>query len=357
MVDVLREELRDFAHHPPTEREMPAIRRSSLGGFLAPLETLGGLIGQWGGAAYLDLPADALSRTADRLATLRAEEIGAAAARWFDPDHVAIVAVGPAKVLEPRLARFGAVEVIRLSAPPAVVVSDTVAATPESLAKGRQIADQALEAHGGLEALKGIHDSVIEEKVAFGPNVLGTAGTIHQLRKEPDRLVSITRFRDIESRQVLNGNSAWSMTGQAVVDADSQQTAGLRVSFQSDLPHLLLPLRASGTQVVARGTDRIDQRDVDALDVRMSDGQRRRYYFELPSHRLSAIDYFEGPGASGRRSRRLYGGYQTVDRVVWPFREERLLDGQRSMRIEITSVKTNTGVADREFEKPQMSPR
>jgi len=352
-VDLLHDQLAEFAQHPPAGVDFPRIRRGSVGGFTGPLETLGGLIGQWGGLVFSGQSSDALQRTVPRLSALTPEEFAEATRRWFDPNHVAIVAIGPAARLEQQLARFGTVEVVRVPTALATTAADTVTATPENLARARAVVDSAFVAHGGLDAFQRIHDSVIEMKIAMGPFRHETPGTLRQMRKEPDRLVSITEFKDFLSRQVLNGNRAWSVTGQAVVDADSAQTAGLKASFQSDLPHVLMALRDPRARVVSRGTDRLLDRSVDALDVRVAGGAFRRYYFDALTHLLEAVDFFDGvPGLAAHRSRRLFGGYETVDGLRWPFREERQIDGQSSMRIEITGVRTNTGVSDKEFEKP-----
>jgi len=335
---------------------MTAIRRGSLGGFLASLETLGGLIGQWAGSTFIELPGDPMSATADRLASLGAGEVAAAAKRWFDPDRVAIVAAGPARVLALELARFGPVQVVSAAPPPPTAARhDTLSATPENLAKGRQLAEQAIQAHGGLDAFRAIHDSVIEEKIAMDGPGMNTTGSIRQLRKDPDRFLSVTQYKEYEARQVLNGSHGWIMTGNQLVDADSLQIVSLRASYLSDLPHLLLALEDRGVQLIASGPDRIEQRDVEGVEVRLLEGQRRRYYFDAVTHLLAAIDFFQiAADGEEHRSRRLYGSYQTVDHVRWPFREQRLLDNRMAMRIEITDVKTNFGVTDRDFEKPAM---
>ena len=354
---LLLHELADFSLHPPGASDLPAIRRGALGGYLGPLETLGGLIGQWAGSVFIGGPADGMDRTIASLSTMTEEQLAGVIRRWFDAGHAAIVVVGPAAKLEAPLARFGSVEVQRV--PPPIAASaqaaavDTIAATPENVAQAHAVLEKAFAAHGGLEAFQHIHDSVIDMKIAMGPMVRQTPGKLRQMRKDPNRMVSIAEFNDITTRQVLNGEAAWSVTGQTVVDADSLQLAGLKASYLSDLPHLMLTLRDPATRVIARGTDRITDRNVDALDVRTTTGQYRRYYFDAETHLLAAIDFFEGvPGLSQHRSRRLFGAYQTIDGLHWPFREERQIDGQSSMRIEITGIRTNTGVLDKEFEKP-----
>lgn len=354
VVDLLRGECREFVRAPVSGVDLPSVRRGSLGGFVSPLETLSGLIAQWGGMVFIGQPADALPRTVSRLSSVSADEIHGAVQRWLDPGRLAIVAVGPASQLEKQLARFGPVEIVHPPAPASLAAAgaDTTAVTPDNLARGKQIVAAAIAAHGGLDSLRAIHDSVIDMKIAMGPANLATAGRLRQMRKEPGRMVSITDFRDFQSRQVLNGDRAWSVTGATLLDADSLETAGLKASYSSDLPHLLLALVEPGTRVVARGADKIMRRDADVVEVRLASGQFRRYYFDAGTHLLGGIDVFEGLPGTGHSSRRFYAGYQAVQGIQWPFREERQVEGQQAMRIEITTVQLNPGVADKEFEKP-----
>ena len=354
VIDVLRSELRDFVAHPPTETELAVFRRGSVGGYYASLETLGGLIGSWTENALLGREQGGFDDVIRRLSSVRADEMAATARRWLDADRVAIVVVGPARVLRPELARFGAIDVVRL-AEPVAPRRDTLTATAETLAKGREIVSQAIRAHGGLDSLRAIHDSAIDEKVATaGTPGMNSTGTLQQLRKEPGRLVSITRYKEFQSRQVLNGNRGWTLTGDQVMTADSLQTLSLRISFESDLPHLLLATDTPEVRLISVGPDRIEEREVDGVEVQIPGRERRRYYFEKSSHLLAAIDFFlRADDGEEHRSRRIYGDYHDVGHLRWPFREERQLDGRMSMRIEITSVRLNTGIADREFDPPR----
>jgi hypothetical protein len=294
----------------------------------------------------------------DRIASLTPGQIAAAAGRWLAPEHLAIVAVGPASALTPALSRFGAVEVVHLPAPAAPVsMVDTTAVTADNLAAGGKIVDQAIEAHGGKSALLAIHDSAIDMTVQVGTGGLGGTGKLRQVRREPSQLSSVTTYREFQARQVLNGDHGWSVSGtESVVEADSQQVESMRASFDADLPHLLLALRpASGIapRVVAHGPDRIEQRDVVSVEARMANGRYRRYFFDAKTHLLSAIDLFEGvPGDNGLHERRLYGGYKEVGGVLWPYREQRVTEGRPPMRIQTDEVLINVGASDRDFEKP-----
>jgi predicted Zn-dependent peptidase len=352
-VDFLRDELRRFVKTPPTEQDMPAIRNAAQVGLLAPLETLGGVASLWASNAFASLPSNAARKSLDQIAAITPAEIAAAAARWFDADHVAIVAVGPAATLKPALARFGDVEVVTLLRGEAAPAVDTIPATPENMAAGRAVVDRSIQAHGGLEAMRAIQDSRADLNVTVIGGHHETRGTITQVRKEPERMISITHFGTMDTRQVLSNGKAWSQTPEThtMIAADSMTAAGLRASFYSDFPHLMLAMLEKGALLTSRGTDRVEQHAVDVVDVRLPDRQLRRYFFDAQTHLLVVMDILDPSGlAQQPLTRRLYGAYREFSGLQWPCSEERRVNGAKAMMIEATSIQTNLGVSDREFE-------
>ena len=354
-VRLLKDELRSFAREFPADSDLEVLRRAAQTDYLRQYETLAGTIGQWGEAVLLELPEDATRRTAERLATLSTAEIRAAAARWFVPESLSVVAAGPARGLEPQFKSFRNVSVVWAPAP--LSMADTLAETTENAAEARRIVEGALTAHGGADSLGSIHDSAVEMKIRVGqPGVAGD-GDVQELRKEPYRLASHMKLKEFEMREVLNGDQAWSsrpkMSG--FEDADSARVATLRRNYDSDVPHVLLAL-AREPHRVARGRRRVEQYDAEAVDVRRPTGTWTRYYFDATTHLLVGIDEFGGvPGEAQAVARRMFGDYRDVSGRKLPFREQRILNGQTVMRVQLESARLNIGVSDREFVKPKLA--
>ena len=355
----LRAQLREFIAHPPAAAELEGARRVALQTYPIPFETMAGLMSQWMGLQFLGQGRAEIDGLPARIAAVQTAGIADVAKRWLDPDHAAIVVVGPADKLKPQLEPLGSVEVVRLEAPQAGRVTiDTVAATPERLQHGRQVLDQALVAHGGLDSLRGIHDSISDADITLSSGGQQFSGHLTQTRKEPYRMAYFTRFETLESTQILDGLQAWSLAGgaDAVEDVDSVGVVGLRASFRADLPHLLIDAAAPGSRVVYHGEDRVGTTDVDVLDVTQSDGGWRRYGFDRKTHLLFVLDELGAGGGSSVASRRLFRDYRTVQGIHWPFVEERLLDNEPAMRMQIISVKLNSGVNDKTFARPRPAP-
>jgi len=276
--------------------------------------------------------------------------------RWFDPERISIVAVGPAEKLRGAFESMGPVEVVHPVLPPvAAVFRDTAEATPEHVARAGELLHAALAAHGGEQALRDIRDSEIRGKITILGANGGMGGDLVQIRKDPLRMLITTTFVSYETRQGLDVDKVWTTAvGKAgIADGDSIQLAGLRSEFRSDLPHVLLGAVAPGVRAVYRGSDRVDSRDVDGVDLVDGAGARSRIYLDAKTHMLVAFDRFESvvPGTVFT-ARRIYRDYRPVLKLQWPYEEERSIEGRSAMRINVNEVRLNLGIGDRMFARP-----
>jgi len=321
--------------------------------------TLGGLLTQWLAAAAGPEPQRAIESYPERLAALDGAAIAAALKRDWDLDRTTVVVVGPAARLRGPLARLGELREVRLDQPPDQRAAPEPPAPPTvaELTLGRERMDRAIAAHGGLAALKRIKDLVSEARIRLLLQGRELRGELRQVRKEPMRMVYLTSFESFESRQVLNGDRAWSVTPTGELqDADSIGVAALQSGFTSDVPHLLLTAADPNTQLAARGTARIGDRDLWVVEMNPARGQRRRLYLDPATAQVVAMDQVEEGARGSAAARRLYRDMRTVEGLLMPFEEERQLEGQTVMHVFVTRLNVNSGVLDEEFMKPAGSP-
>ncbi len=353
----LRAAVARWATTPPAGDAIARVRHRFAAGFPLQLETRSGLIARWMAAALKGTDA----RFADypeRIGSISEAEIRAAIGRWVATDRMVLVAVGPAERLRLPLAAIGTVEVVPPEVAGEVVESPSTTTSPptaEQTARGRALASQAIAAHGGLERLRGIKDSSLEGDMVMMAGPHEYKGQIVQLRKEPMRFSFATTFRAVRSVQVLDGDRGWSQAGGdpiQIVDLDSVNVLGLRAGFRSDLQHLLLTAADPAARVAWRGQERRDDRDADVIEVVAGDGERRVLFLDATNHQLVAMEQNEG----GHSTRRLYRDLRPVSGLLWPFTEERLLDGQRTMTLTMRRVAFNVGLKDEIFRRPASDP-
>lgn len=339
----------------PAAGALDQVKQRMASGFAFQFETRAGLIAQWMASTINGVPGDRMAAYPQRVAELTADGVRAALGRHVSADGMVLVAVGPADRLRPQLEGLGTVEVIPAEAAAEVVVFPSSArgpARPEQLAKGRELAARAVAAHGGLDKLRVIKDSTLEGDAIVTPGPNEQAGQVVLVRKDPDRFLFSLSISVIQSTQVLDGDRGWTQAADAVEDMDSVSVAAFRSGSRSDLRHLLLTAADPASVVAWRGQERRDERDTDVLEVVSADGERRVLFLDPGSHHLVAMEQ-----ADGRHSaRRIYRDLRPVNGVLWPFAEERLVDGQRTMSFAFKRVAFNTGVKDAVFQRPGGKP-
>lgn len=353
----LRAAVAGLSTRPAGQAELQTARRLERFAVRLRNETLRDRLTRWCMGALQGLPAGYEDAFVTGLARAGADDVTTAARRWFDPARAVIVAVGPAESMVGALGALGEVEAFTADGAvlPRGLLPFAEPPAPEAIARGRELAQQALAAHGGLAKLRGIEDSTVESEVLLFASGRELSGRIRQVRKEPYRMQFMTWLGGLETRQVLNGSHAWgidTMGEGGTFDLDAVQVAALREGFASDPHHMLLGLAAEGVETVSLGRARMDDRDVDVLAVRDADGDRWVAYLETGSHRLAGVDSRE-PAASGASIlRRIYRDYRPVKGIQWPHGEDRMRAGTLLMRTFATEVAINSGVEDALFEKP-----
>jgi zinc protease len=104
-------ELRRIREEPVEPGEIAETRSYMVGVFPYTMQTIGDIAKRLETLTVFGLPDDYYPRYLERLAALTREELLEAARRHLDPDRIAVVAVGPAEVVEPQLAGLGPVTV------------------------------------------------------------------------------------------------------------------------------------------------------------------------------------------------------------------------------------------------------
>lgn len=112
-VDLILAELRGIQERPVTPEELTHAQTYAAGRFALGLETSGALLASLVDLDVHGLPSDSLDTYRARVAAVTPEDALRVARRLIHPERVAIVAVGPAEVLEPALADLGPVEVVQ----------------------------------------------------------------------------------------------------------------------------------------------------------------------------------------------------------------------------------------------------
>ncbi len=102
-------EMRRIREEPVSSQELEETQDYLVGVFPYTLQTISDIAKRLEAIAIFDLPMDYYEHYPAVLADISQEDLLAAAQQHLDPDHLAIVAVGPAKDLRPQMESFGPV--------------------------------------------------------------------------------------------------------------------------------------------------------------------------------------------------------------------------------------------------------
>jgi hypothetical protein len=363
----MREELARLRTQPPDETEVAAVRRTFENSYPLQFQTPGALIAQWLGADFYGLTSAWLDHYVENVGAVTAAQVAAAASRWLDPSRCIVVVVGPAADLRVPLEAVGPVEVTvpgdgAVVAAPVVPPVAPPPASPSQKKRGRELLARTLVAHGGLERLRRVTDTTLEGDMVVDAKDGSLTLLVRQIRKEPFRMRYSTRISSMENGQILNGTRGWVYSSDdslRVTGVDSVAVGALRSVFRSDVVHSLLDAAEPAVEVAWLGPGRADGRAADVLEVTAAappgggPAEQRLLYLDVTDHRLIAEDLGDARlRASPMAVRRVYRDYRTVAGVSWPFYEERLRGGTKTMTLSLLSVTINTGVSDMTFEPP-----
>ena len=116
-IKALQEEARNLKAQPPTEAEVTKAKASILNSFIFNSDSMGEILSQQMLFEYYGYPLDWLSRYRAGIEKVTVEQVRGAAAKYINPDQVAILVVGPKEGMDEPLSTFGKVTNIDITIP------------------------------------------------------------------------------------------------------------------------------------------------------------------------------------------------------------------------------------------------
>lgn len=348
----VRDAVRAYASHPPTGAALDALRRQAARSFPLPLETLGAYASQWQAFEFAGQGPDAIAKQYARLAA--GVDLSPALKTLAQPP--AVLVAGPGDVLGEKLQPLGAVNVVPYHRTPIAQVDTLAAPTPEQAKRGRAAITAAVLAHGGATKLAAAKVLVNEGEMMLYAGTQEFSGQFSLVRLDPDRLSFATRMLQFESRQVLVGDSAWTLAQSdtaALMEVDSAGVVTLKASLQGDLVHLLRAAASPNSRPARRGSEVVRGRTCDLVDFLGPNGSHWRFAIDAVTHRVLAIDGVLGNDLKWHE-RRLYAEFKPVSGLILPWVEERFAEGERVSRFTTTRASVNQEIDPALFRKPKV---
>ncbi len=352
-------ELERIARERVTEEELQKAKNFLAGVFQLRLETPESLAMIVLDAVSHGFDYAYLSTYRDRLLSVTAEQVQGVARKYYRPDDLAIVLVGNASAFEKEVAHLGPVERIAYTEvdftrpdlkreKPAVV-----AATPEAIARGREVLAEVRRAVGGREVIADIRDISIVGEVTVSTPFGEFTGEQRMFVQWPDRLRTEVRLPQMMLVQVLNGDSGWVSTPMGTQDVPAPLVKELRTALRRLFFLLLRAEEQEGITVSYLGSETVEGKPVDVLQYQEGE-QVFKLYVETASRLPVKLSYQGVDPFSGTRAEfeELYADYREVAGVKYPFRTVTRQAGKRFAELIVSEVRLNAGVPEELFKKP-----
>jgi zinc protease len=317
-------------------------------------------------AAAFELPADYNSTYPDRIRSVTPAQVREMAQRYLSATDLDLVLAGNVAKFRDDLKKafpdaqyeeipFGEVDLLApdLRKPKA----SAAAATPESLAQGKEILLAAAKAAGGdaIASLKALEMTEDGKLIGPGGNAPAMSRTIKWSVSFPDRARGEITAGDMKALQTSDGKSAWLQMGNQTQDATPMigefERAIALFGGGWGLYQQALAGKIAGQAI---GEDEIDGKKVAGVAVQEPWGDIK-LYFDPATHLLVAARYESaGPqGASDNEQR--WSDYRTIDGRQFAFSTTVYRDGVKYMESTIEHLDVNPNIDDALFSKPAPS--
>jgi len=243
-------------------------------------------------------------------------------------------------------------------------------ASQRSYQQARRVLDDAIEAHGGLEALRGIKDFTLKEKgkVYARYQSPGAEQPFSAGNSEETLIVDTERglvYDDLKTansgfntwtRTVIKGNEGqtydmWSKTATPIVNASVNNFRGQ----MRRLPPLVL-IEALDRAATLRylGEDEFGGRKQKAISVIRPDNQQLSLSFDAQTNLLTRYGYlYADPVTGDSEIAQSYSGYRSVGKLKLPAARVLYNSGGVIQEVEYTDLQINTKPAESAFAGPE----
>lgn len=353
ILESIRNEIRRLAEGGVTEEELARAKDSILKGFAFEFDSTGKIVTRLISYEYYGYPRDYLQRYRDGIERVSREDVSRVAAKYLDASKLAILVLGKGSGFEPPLTALGKVTPVDITIPPPKQAA-LGEATPEAIARGKQMLEKAAEAVGGLARLREVKDYTLSADL-----VLNTPQGSFSMQTETTvnlegRMLSRMTTPMGEIAQGFDGQTVWMRTPQGVRELPAPQRAEVEKTFFRETIRLLRNPGEPGLTVQALGEAELEGRKVQAVAVSRQPGDFQVKLFVDPATGLLAGKSYTAAlmGAPGE-VQEVYTDWREAGGIKWPHRTVLYRDGQKIGESTLKQVKVNPGVAEEAYRKPQ----
>jgi predicted Zn-dependent peptidase len=340
----------------PTPEEMKMGKDGYLNSFVFQFDSKSKVINRLLNYDFYGLAPDFNVQLKNKIEQVTPEAITAAAKNRLRPDALRILVVGKGKDFDVPLADlgFGSVENVDIAIPSGEPKRE-VAVTDENIAKGMQLLDKAVAAHGGLSAFKAVkaisYKGTITVVTPNGEFPL----TVEELKAYPDKSRSTMNVMGQTMYEVNNGTSGWKTDprARAVVAKTEEDMVKSRADWSRDLITIMATSDAPAYKAVYDGQSDLAGTSVEWVAIMDEGGNQLCRLAVVSASGSLAGQEFMGESLTGEgliqqafETFGTYGGLKLPSKII------QSMAGQKFATIGWTDIAVNPEIPAGSFEKP-----
>ena len=215
---------------------------------------------------------------------------------------------------------------------------------PEDFVKGRQILKKVIEAAGGVEAFGKIDNFRIKtESKIFGKRSTIEL-TVSETVKLPDKTKQVFELATGHRIQVLNGETGWSKTGEAVADLSNAEKREMKRGLFRDAINLFKRFNYDTELSVQYLRDEVVKTDtLFILIIKNGSGEFFKLYINSKSYLIEKKSYHGGGPEMVILAtlEEIYSDYREVEGVKIPFHTVVKANGKKFIESSVVETEFN----------------
>lgn len=353
ILESIRREIRTIAEGGVTEDELARAKDSILKGFAFEFDSTGKIVQRLVSYEYYGYPRDYLQQYRANIEKVSSQDVARVARQYLKTDQLAILVLGKAQGFEPPLSALGKVTPVDITIPPPKQEA-LAAATPQAVARGKELLSKVREAMGGAAGLEAVKDYTVAAEMRVstpqGEFALKTETTVNFAGLVFSKMS--TPMGEIV--QGYDGRTAWMKTPQGVREIPASQKGELDGTLFRDTIGLLKRFDSAGWTVQALGPAKLEGKEVEAVAVR--DEARNlqvKFYVDPSTYLLAGKSYTAALMGAPGDIEEIYSDWRETGGLKWPYKTVLNRSGKQFGESTVSEVKVNPGLAESAYKKPE----
>ena len=347
-LDLIKQELEKIGQSELTDKEFQLAKDSILKGTAFDFDATNKIVLRLMNYEYSGYPSDYLQRFNENINKVTKADALRVAKQYWNPANLAVLIVGKTADFDHPPTPLGKITSIDISIPKPKA-SAVTSATPESLAKGKQLLAKVREAMGG-DKLASVSSVVSKANLTVttpqGEMSLKTE-TTRKAGKSLQKMVTPMG----EVMQGFDGEKVWMKVGGNVQDAPAESVAAAKDEAFREMVRLLSSSASLTAQ--ALGESKLGGKTVEGLLISDTAAKMQVKLLIDPATNVLAGRVYNGAlfGPPGEVEE-VYLAYKDVSGVKFPSHSVLSQNGAKRAELKIDDIVVNPNVPDSAFARP-----